>query len=178
MEIILSRSVIRSYRPDDAKSLAHHANNRKIWLNLRDRFPHPYTVEDAIEFIEKATHSTPETMFAICVDGEAAGGIGFTLHTHEQRLTAELGYWLGERFWGRGIMTEAVAALTAYALKRHGLIRFYAMPYATNAGSVRVLEKAGYIFEGRLQKNVIKDSRILDQLMYAKLAETAGEPPQ
>ncbi|HOY69010.1 MAG TPA: GNAT family protein [Candidatus Ozemobacteraceae bacterium] len=178
MEIPLPHAVIRSYRPGDAAALAHHADNRKIWLNLRDRFPHPYTLADAVDFIEKATHATPETMFAICVGGEAAGGIGYTLHSHEQRLTAELGYWLGERFWGRGIMSEAVEALTSYAMKAHGLVRIYAMPYATNTSSARVLEKAGYVFEGRLRKNVIKDGRILDQLVYAKLADAAGDPPQ
>jgi ribosomal-protein-alanine N-acetyltransferase len=167
VELALKTCTVRSYRAEDAESLASYADNRKVWQNLRDGFPHPYTVDHAKAFIQRALRSSPETMFAIRVDGAAAGGIGFTLHTDVERISAEIGYWLGEPFWGRGIMTEALKAVTRYAVERHGLHRVYAVPYEPNKASHRVLEKAGYTLEGRMRKSAIKDGRIIDQFMYA-----------
>ena len=167
MELQLSHCTIRSYLASDAESLAKYANNRKIWQNLRDGFPHPYSIDNAREFIHKATRMKPETMFAICVSHEAAVGIGFTLHTDVERISAEIGYWLGEPFWGRGIMTEALEAVTRYAIREHQLTRVYAVPYDTNKASFRVLEKAGFKLEGRMKKSALKDGKILDQLLYA-----------
>ena len=159
--------IIRDWRVDDASSLSRHANNRSIWLNLRDAFPHPYAKKDARAFLTTIADRTPETMFAIAVDGEAVGGIGFVLHPDVERVSAEIGYWLAEPFWGRGIVTEALAAVTAYAIRTHGLTRIYAVPFAWNAASCRVLEKAGYVLEGRLRKSAIKDGKLTDQLQYA-----------
>jgi RimJ/RimL family protein N-acetyltransferase len=167
MKLVLEKCIVRSYLPSDAESLARYANNRKIWLNLRDGFPHPYTLDDAKNFIEMALHKDPETFFAICNQSEAIGGIGYSLHTDVERISAEIGYWLGEPFWGRGIVTEALQALTQYAIKAHGLYRVYAVPYETNPASFRVLEKAGYQLEGRMRKSVIKDGKVIDQLLYA-----------
>ena len=167
MELQLNRCTVRSYQISDAQSLASHANNRKIWQNLRDGFPHPYLLENAIAFINKATSMNPETMFAICVNNDAVGGIGFTLHSDVERISAEIGYWLGESFWGRGITTEALEAVTKYAIRQHQLTRVYAVPYDTNKASFRVLEKAGFKLEGRMKKSAIKDGKILDQLLYA-----------
>ena len=158
---------VRSWKLSDVESLARHANNRSIWLNLRDAFPHPYAKKDARAFLTAVADRTPETMFAIAVDGEAVGGIGFVLHPDVERVSAEIGYWLAEPFWGRGIVTEALAAVTAYAIKAHGLTRIYAVPFAWNAASCRVLEKAGYVLEGRLRKSAIKDGKLTDQLQYA-----------
>lgn len=171
MNIQLTRATIRSWRLSDAPSLARHANNRKVWLNLRDGFPHPYTHADAVSYIEMALGKNPETLFAICVDDEAVGGIGFTVRSEVERLSAELGYWLGEPFWGKGIVTEAVSAITRYAMREFGLVRIYAMPYITNPASAKVLEKAGYMLEGKMRKAVIKDGKIIDQLLYAFVAE-------
>jgi RimJ/RimL family protein N-acetyltransferase len=175
MIIPLTRSVVRTWRASDANSLAGHANNRKIWRNLRDAFPHPYSLTDAHAFIQAALARTPESFFAITVDDQAVGGIGFTLHGDVDRVSAEIGYWLGEAFWGRGIVTEALRAVTQHALRTHGLTRIYAVPYEWNAASFRVLEKAGYTAEGRLRRSAIKDGRVIDQLLYAYVVPAAVE---
>jgi RimJ/RimL family protein N-acetyltransferase len=167
MQLTLPSCVVRSFRIADAGSLARHADNRKIWLNLRDAFPHPYSVSDAREFIASLRGRTPETAFAIEVDGEAAGTVGFVLRHDVERVSAEIGYWLGERFWGRGIATEVLGAVTAHAIAAHQLTRVYALPFAWNTASCRVLEKNGYVLEARLRRSAIKDGVITDQLQYA-----------
>jgi RimJ/RimL family protein N-acetyltransferase len=161
---------VRSWEAGDCESLAKYANNRNIWVNLRDRFPHPYTRRDAREFIRHARGVSPETAFAIAVNGEAVGGIGFMLQSDVERVSAEIGYWLGEPFWGRGIATEALAAVTKYAIDTFALTRVYALPFAWNVGSCRVLEKCGYVLEGRLRRSAMKDGQIVDQLQYAFIA--------
>lgn len=166
----LHRSVVRSWQKADATSLVAHANNRKIWLNLRDRFPHPYTVHDGRAFLRAVRETNPETVFAIEVDGAAAGGIGFMLQQDVDRMSAEIGYWLGEPFWGQGIVTEALVAVTAHAIAQHGLTRLFALPFAANTASCRVLEKAGYVLEARLRRSAIKDGTIVDQFQYAFIA--------
>jgi RimJ/RimL family protein N-acetyltransferase len=167
MHLALATCDVRSWRRSDAEPLAAHANNRKISINLRDRFPHPYTRGDARAFIRWASQQWPETAFAIAVDDVAVGGIGFVMNADVERVSAEIGYWLGEPFWGRGITTEALAATTKYAVETHGLTRLYALPFAWNQASCRVLEKAGYVLEARLRRSAIKDGRIIDQLQYA-----------
>lgn len=167
MELKLGRCTVRSFRTEDAPSLAHHANNRKVWLNLLDHFPHPYTVADAEAWLRRAAKTTPETHFAIDVGGEAVGGIGFTLREDVYRRSADLGYWLGEAFWGRGIASEAVRAVTEYAFAQFDICRLSAGVFEGNPASVRVLEKAGYVSEGRLRRAVTKDGRTLDQFLYA-----------
>lgn len=167
MLIRLTRCAIRSWETGDLRSLVHHANNRRIWENLRDRFPYPYTSKDGSGFIRRARSVRPETLFALAVDGVAVGGIGFMLHEDIERVSAELGYWLGEEFWGRGIVSEAVPAMTRYAIEQHGLTRVYALPFAHNLASCRVLEKAGFALEGRLRRSAIKDGQIVDQCQYA-----------
>jgi [ribosomal protein S5]-alanine N-acetyltransferase len=171
MLLKLDRCEVRSYRRSDAPVIAPYANSREVWLNLRDAFPHPYGVADAEAFIERALGDDPETMFAIAVDGRAMGGIGFSLHSDVERFTAEIGYWLGEPFWGRGIATEALRAVTAYAVEQHHLTRVYAVPYAGNAASCRVLEKVGYVREARMRKSAFKDGRVIDQFLYAYVVE-------
>jgi ribosomal-protein-alanine N-acetyltransferase len=170
---------IRSWQAGDASSLARHANDREIWRNMRDLFPHPYHISDAEDFIALAKRRDPESFFAIAVDGEAVGGIGYTLHEDIERVGAEIGYWLGVRFWGRGIMTAAVVALTRAVFGLHReLRRLYAVPMAWNPASARVLEKAGYLLEGRLRQSAIKDGQVVDQLLYAVVrdsAETTGQ---
>lgn len=167
MRIELEKCVVRSFREEDGESLARHANNRKVWLNLRDAFPHPFARSDADAFIRDAMARQPESRFAIEVDSAAVGGIGFTLHSDVERLSAEIGYWIGEEFWNRGIVTEALGAVTAYALREHRLIRIFAVPYEWNPASCRVLEKCGYRLEGRMGRSVIKDGKIIDQFLYA-----------
>ena len=105
MELDLGSFIIREWRRGDEPSLARNANNRKVWINLRDAFPHPYTMEDARRWVEKAGSEYPSTSFAIVVDKEAVGGIGIVLQPDVFRRSAEIGYWLGEEYWGRGIVT-------------------------------------------------------------------------
>jgi RimJ/RimL family protein N-acetyltransferase len=111
----------------------------------------------------------PPTVLAIATRQEAIGSIGLSPNQDVHRLTAEMGYWLGEPFWGKGIMSEAVAKFADYGFEQFGLLRIYAEPYAPNAASGRVLEKAGFVLEGRLRSSVIKDGQIIDQFMYAKV---------
>ncbi len=173
----LRTCAVRSWRESDAETLPVHANNRKIWINLRDRFPHPYTVADARAFLKVALAMQPETYFAIEVDGHAIGGIGYQLHEDVERVSAEIGYWLGEAYWNRGITTEALQAVTEYAIKRHGLTRVYALPFEWNVASCRVLEKAGYVLEAHLRRSAIKDGRIVDQFQYGYVVPAPeGEP--
>ncbi len=163
MQIPLDLCDVRSWRETDAESLARHANNVHVANWLRDAFPHPYSLADARAFLARARGADPKTVFAIAVDGEAVGGIGFTLHADVERVAAEIGYWLGEPYWRRGIMTEALRAVTEFAVKQHRLTRVYALPFEGNAASCRVLEKAGYVLEARLRKSAIKGGKIIDQ---------------
>ena len=168
MELKLERCTIRDYRASDAESLAKHANNRRVWLGLRDAFPHPYTVEDANNFLQGSVAGLPRINFCIEIGGVAVGGIGLRLGEDVHRHTAEFGYWLGEQFWGRGIMSEVVPAFVDYCFKEFPFQRIYAEAYANNPASARVLEKTGFVLEGRLRKNVVKDGEVLDSLLYAR----------
>ena len=138
---------------------------------MRDGFPYPYTLENAENFLSSVSKQNPITFYAIATPEEAIGGIGVSINTDVHRLTAELGYWLAESYWGKGIMTEAVSTFTDYAFEHFGLLRIYAKPYANNVASCKVLQKAGFLLEGRMKKNVIKDGQILDQFLYAKIKE-------
>src|SRR5262245_12524601 len=171
MKLTLERCVVRSWEAGDVASLVANANNRKIWLNLRDRFPHPYSKADGQKFIRTSRQMEPETFFAIAVDGAAVGGIGFVLQADVDRMSAEVGYWLGEPYWGRGIVTAALIAVTRHAVDHHQLTRLFALPFAHNTASCRVLEKAGYVLEARLRRSAIKDGVIVDQFQYAYIQE-------
>jgi len=160
---------VRSWRRDDLKSLVQHANNQKIASNLRDQFPHPYTRRDGIDFLEYAQSQEPESSFAIEYGGEAVGGVGFLMGRDIARISAEMGYWLGEGFWGRGIATRTVAAMSDWAFDSYKLTRVFAMAFAHNAASIRVLEKAGFEREGLMRKSAIKNGVILDQILFAKV---------
>ncbi len=136
-------------------------------MHLRDRFPFPYEPEHARSFLAWITRQAPPTAWAIEVAGEAAGGIGIELHSDVERVSAEIGYWLGESAWGRGVATEAVTAVTAEAFSQFEITRLYALPFADHAASIRVLEKSGYVREGHLRQSAIKDGKIRDQLLFA-----------
>ncbi|NIM47850.1 MAG: GNAT family N-acetyltransferase [Gemmatimonadales bacterium] len=170
MRIELDNCVVRSWELSDAASIAKYANNRKIWLHLRDAFPHPYTLDDAQRFLARVTTMEPETYFAIAVGQEAVGSIGYGLRDDVERCSAEIGYWVAEPFWGRGIATAALRAVTQYAMQTHDLTRVYALPFDGNPASCRALEKAGFVLEGRMRKSAIKDGKILDQLLYARVS--------
>jgi ribosomal-protein-alanine N-acetyltransferase len=166
------RIILRAWRRSDISSLIQYANNRKIWLNLRSIFPHPYTRAEADEWIaicESNQGST--THFAIELRGEAIGGIGFRLLDDVNCKTAEVGYWLGEPFWGRGIATAALKQTTEYAFQIFALERLQATVFEWNPASERVLEKAGYKLEGRLRRSIFKDGRLADSLLYARIRQ-------
>lgn len=161
---------IRSFAPDDADALIRYADNRNVWLGLRDRFPHPYTAADAAAWLEASQRQEPETHFAIASARELVGGIGLELQEDVHRHTAEIGYWLGEPFWGRGIATRAVRAMTGWAFAQFSLVRIYARVFTSNPASARVLEKCDYAAEGRCRLAVRKDGRWLDELIYARVS--------
>jgi RimJ/RimL family protein N-acetyltransferase len=163
---------LRRWHARDLSGLVRIANNRNVWINLKDRFPHPYTEADGrawIAFCEARTGDP--TTFAIDLDGDAIGGIGLEPHIDVHRLTGTVGYWLAEACWGRGFATAAVKALTAYAFATFDLHRLQADVFDWNRASARVLEKAGYTLEARLRHSVIKDGRIGDTLLYARLRD-------
>lgn len=167
MELRGERVVLRPWKPADAPALAKHANNRNVARQLRDRFPHPYTIADARQFVQMAAATRPPTMFAMIVDGEAVGGIGFFPGADVERFSAEVGYWLGEIYWGRGITPEAVRLLSTYAFEVCNMLRLFALPFADNTQSMRVLEKAGYVREGILRASSVKYGQVRDQSLYA-----------
>ena len=169
MEIRFSSYRIRSWNKNDAPSIVKYANNINIWRNLRDEFPYPYTLSDAEEFIAAVSAQEPQAVFAIATTKEAIGGIGLSIGHDIHRYRAELGYWLAEPFWNKAIMTEVVVLMADYAFEHLNLNRIFAEPYDRNQASIRVLEKAGFQFEGRLKSNVCKEGEILDQLLYAKV---------
>lgn len=163
----LSTCTLRSLRADDAQNIAHHANNRAIWRNLKDRFPHPYALNDAESYLDAVLSRDEEMSFAIDVQGQAVGVIGFENHGDIWRRAAEIGYWLGEPFWGRGILSEAVRVSTDWAFAQWDINRVWAGVFEWNPASVRVLEKAGFTFEARLRKSAVKDGVTVDELIYA-----------
>ena len=163
--------IIRNWQIQDAPFIAKYANNRKIWINLRDAFPYPYSLGDAQEFISRVIEADPVTIFAIATRSEAIGSIGLMLGKDVHRFTAEMGYWLAEPYWGKGIMTDAVQFLAAWAFGELKLHRISAEPYATNTASHRVLEKVGFSLEGVLRSSAYKDGKILDQFVYSQIAK-------
>ncbi|WP_309385360.1 GNAT family N-acetyltransferase [Cerasicoccus frondis] len=175
MRIELIHSTLRPWTRDDAESLAKYANERDIWLHLRDFFPHPYTLQDARDYLERVSDVSPAVSLAIEVEGEACGGISASVQSDVHRFTAEIGYWLGKPFWRQRITTEAVGAFTEYLFSTFQLHRVFAVPYANNPASERTLEKNGFIREGRMKQSVVKDGDILDQLIYAITSQQAEQ---
>jgi ribosomal-protein-alanine N-acetyltransferase len=185
MRIPFPGGVLRPWTPADIPDLARLADNRGVWRNLRDGFPSPYTKKDARDWIRGVSRMLPCMHFAVDVAtlGEAnasagvpatlagvpatlAGGIGLIPQEDMHKGTAEIGYWLGEPFWGRGIMTAALRSFSAYAFDAYGLRRLYARVLEWNPASMRVLEKAGYALEGRMRASALKDGRVADEMLY------------
>ena len=162
---------LRPWQKEDANALATYANNRNIWLNVRDRFPHPYTLKDAQLWVQLAGKDPNALNLAIEVAEEAVGGIGVIFKEDVYHRTAEIGYWLGEPYWKKGITTRSVRAVTDYVFAHYDICRLYAGIFDYNVASGKVLEKAGYTLEARLRKSVTKDNRTVDELIYAKLKE-------
>lgn len=158
---------LRSWNINDLESLVKHANNPNIAKFMTDGFPHPYTKEHGEKFIAMATKDDPIHIFAIDVNGEAVGGIGIHPQQDVMRLNAELGYWLSEEYWGKGIVSKAILQIIEFGFKTYEINRIFARPYSSNKASQHVLEKCGFKLEARFEKNIIKQNEILDELIYA-----------
>ncbi len=164
---------LRKWRPDDAGELARALSNRKILDKLRDGLPYPYTERDGREYIQAmlAADGNSTFAFAIVVEGRVVGSIGAFRQSNIHSRTAELGYYLAEELWGRGIMTDAVEQLCRYVFGNTDIIRIFAEPFAHNTGSRRVLEKAGFQPEGVLRSNAVKNGKVIDMVMYSIIKE-------
>lgn len=158
---------LQPFSMKDIASLVKHANNIRIAKFMSDEFPHPYTAEDASRFVGFATRDDPNHIFAIQVDGQAVGGIGIHPQTGIHRKNVEMGYWLGEEFWGHGIMTDAIKQVTLFAFNTYEINRIFARPFGTNTASQKVLEKSGFILEAKFEKSLFKHGEYLDELIYA-----------
>ena len=172
MELRDGATAVREWIVTDETALAVLADDRRIWLNLRDAFPHPYGLEDARRFIAMALQRVPPSFFAITHEDRLAGAIGYATHADVERIGAEIGYWVAPALWGRGLATTALRLVVAHAFRADpGLRRVYAVPYATNPASARVLEKAGFTREGTMRQSAVKDGKILDQWLYSILRD-------
>lgn len=165
---------IRKWRLTDAPALSAALNNPKVLANLRDGLPYPYTEQDAADYISAMLQADENSTFAfaITVNDQAIGSIGAFRQTNIHNQTAELGYYIAEPYWGKGIGTEAVQQLAAYVFENTDILRIYAEPFSYNMGSRRVLEKAGFTYEGTLRSNAVKNGRVLDMTMYARVKTT------
>ena len=169
---------IREWKIEDAPDLAAAFNNKKIHDNIRDGVPFPYTEKDAKEFIGAMLSAKKDAQyaFAIVCDDKVIGSIGVFRKDNVHRLTAELGYYIAEPYWGKGITTEAVKLICDYVFENTDIVRIFAEPYATNTASCRVLEKSGFQFEGLLRQNAVKNGQMVDMKMYAILKPPAIRP--
>ncbi|UKJ08161.1 GNAT family N-acetyltransferase [Solitalea lacus] len=171
MLIKLRQFELRPWQKDDAVSLAENANNKAIWDNLRDSFPYPYTIKDAEEWIAKNELINPATNMAIVINGAAVGSIGVCLKEDVARINAEIGFWLGEKYWNRSIMTDAVTAFIDYVFDNFDIVRIYAEVFEYNQASISVLKKAGFIEEAILRFSIIKNDEIMDAYVLSILKD-------
>lgn len=172
IEIVTADFTLRSWEDEDAEMLAVIANNKKIADNLRDGFPNPYSIDDARKFIHLCRQSKNiSKAFAIVINGVIAGSIAAYFKEDVQRKNAELGYFLAEEYWGKGLMPKVVRCMTQYLFENFDIIRVYAQPFARNTASRRVLEKAGFRLEAILKSNIIKNNVVQDGYIYAVLKD-------
>ncbi|GAB3747146.1 GNAT family N-acetyltransferase [Spirosoma pomorum] len=167
----LSSGRLRPWREGDEDSLSRHASNRHIWNNVRDFFPYPYTPRDAHSWVRSNKSYHQPTNFAVEIDGQAVGNIGFTVKDDIYRFNAEIGYWLSEDYWGRGIMSEAVPLVTRYIFDQFQVNRVFACVLAGNVGSMHVLQSAGYRHEAVLRQAATKNNKFMDEHIFAILRE-------
>lgn len=176
MKLVGSNVELKRLVREDAPSLAHHANNHKIFANVRDFFPHPYLTENAIEFINLTSTEDPPLTFGINFEDEIIGVIGLVQGQDVYRHNVEMGYWLGEDHWGKGIATEAIGLMTGYAFDTLNKRKIFSCVYAENKGSIRALEKNGFATEAILKDQVFKLGRFQDEQRMAKLNPDFASP--
>lgn len=169
--------VLRPWREDDLASLVRYADDPDVARTLRDRFPHPYTIDAGRAWLVAAGSEDPPTALAIDVGGEAVGGIGVIPGADVNRYSGEIGYWLGRAWWGRGLGTAAVTHFVPWAGRTFGLARVFAYVFETNPSSMRVLEKCGFEREGVLRRHAFKDGRLLDEILYGRVLVAGDTPP-
>ncbi|MBC8153478.1 MAG: GNAT family N-acetyltransferase [Bacteroidetes bacterium] len=162
---------LRPWREGDEEALSRHASNRSIWNNVRDFFPFPYTPRDASSWVRTNKAYLQPNNLAVEIEGQAVGNVGFTVKDDIYRFNAEIGYWLSEPFWGRGVMSEAVPVMVDYMFKSFQINRIYACVLEGNVGSMRVLDQAGFRAEAILRKATVKNNQYLDEHIYALLRE-------
>jgi ribosomal-protein-alanine N-acetyltransferase len=158
---------LRPWQLSDEASLLKYADNENVSRYLADRFPYPYTLQDAKNWLNYVVAAQPLVNFTIDIAGESAGGIGVELKAGERRKTAHLGYWLGEPFWGQGIVAEATNLITDYIFENFDIVRIETVVYHPNTASMRVLEKCGFIKEGIGKKAIFKNGELYDEHVYA-----------
>lgn len=158
---------LRSWSPSDIDALVEYANNFNIAKNMRNVFPHPYTKEAGLKFIRKMNLFEPAQVFTIDINGKASGGIGIFPQEDIMCKNAELGYWLAEPFWGKGIITNAIKEMVDYGFKTFDITRIYAIPFESNIASQKALKRAGFILEAKLEKTIFKNGAYHDELIYA-----------
>jgi RimJ/RimL family protein N-acetyltransferase len=162
---------LRKWNEADLNSLVKYANNWNVAKWMTNGFPHPYTQEDGKAYLSMIANDNPVKVFAIEVNGEAVGSIGIFPQSDIHEKSAEMGYWLAEEYWGKGIMTNAIQEIVEYGFQTFDIVRIYARPFSTNLKSNRVLEKAGFVLEARLKKALFKNGEFMDEIIYAKLKE-------
>lgn len=158
---------LRPWKLSDAESLVKYANNINVAQFLTNAFPSPYLIKDAISFIEMASQQNPTQLFAIDVNGEAIGSIGLHKQSDILEKNLELGYFIGQPFWGKGIATQAVKQIVQYGFNNFDVVRIFARPFGNNIASQKVLQKAGFTLEAKIEKNLYKNGEFLDELIYA-----------
>ena len=165
---------IRRWKLTDASDLALVISNKHIQDNLRDGLPYPYTEKNGIEYISSvlSANENDTFAFAIVVDNKVIGSISACRQKNIHRQTAELGYYIAEEYWGKGIMVEAVKQICDYIFHNSDILRIYAEPFSYNTASCRVLEKAGFQYEGTLKSNAVKSGKVIDMKMYARIKES------
>jgi RimJ/RimL family protein N-acetyltransferase len=178
MQIIADDIILRNWENKDAERLASMANNKKIVDNLNDGFPYPYSIEDAKQFISHSRKEDPTYLhLAIEMNGVVIGSIGAYFKENVHRMNAEIGYYLAEEYWGKGIMAKAVRCFVKYLFENYDVIRIYALPFARNMGSRRVLEKASFRCEAILKNSIIKNGVVQDDCIYAILKDEFETEP-
>lgn len=165
----MSAITIRILRENDAENLAKYGNNKKIWDNMRDYFPNPYKPEDAVAFINMIQSNEPITTFALAYDDQLIGVIGYNLQKDIYKHSAEIGYWVAEPFWGKGAATQAIKLTIDHAFNEMDIKRLYTSVFEHNIGSIKVLEKAGFVSEGFGLKAVMKNGNYYNDKRYALL---------
>lgn len=164
---------IRSWQQEDAAAIANALNNKNVQDNLRDGMPFPYTEEDAKEYLSIVQKAEPDTEYnwAILADDEVVGSVGVFRQNNIHKYTAEMGYYIAEAYWGKGIGTKALHDVCACIFEKTNIVRIYAQPFSDNIGSCRILEKSGFICEGILRKNAVKNGQLRDMKLYARLKD-------